>query len=82
MSDCTDCRCKDFEKCFKILNLILDNEATREQEVFFNEHIQKCSVCFAHYNIELQLRQLIKTKVNHKPIPQQLAEEIRLKIIG
>ena len=61
---------------------MLDNEATQEQEAFFNAHIEKCKICFAHYNVERQLRQLIKTKVNHQPIPQQLANEIRLKIIG
>lgn len=82
MSDCPDCRCSDFEKCFKILNLMLDNEATEDQEVFFYDHIEKCKSCFAHYNIEKQLRQLIKTKVNHKPIPNELSAEIRDRIIG
>ncbi len=82
MSNCPDCQCKDFEKCLKILNLMLDNEATEEQEAYFNDHIQKCMVCFAHYNIERQLRDLIKTKVCHKPIPKELASEIRHKIIG
>jgi len=61
---------------------MLDNEATKEQEAFFNAHIEKCMVCFAHYNMERQLRLLIKTKVNHRPIPRNLAEDIRLKIIG
>ena len=82
MSECPDCRCNDFEKCLKILNLKLDNEASEDQEAFFNTHIGKCMICFAHYNIELQLRRLIKTKVNHRPIPEELAQEIRLKIIG
>jgi len=61
---------------------MLDNEASDDQEAFFNAHIEKCMVCFAHYNIEIQFRQLIKTKVNHQPIPEELAQEIRLKIIG
>ena len=82
MSNCGDCRCKEFEKCSMILNLILDNEASDEQQDFFYEHIEKCMVCFAHFNIEKQLRQLIKAKVNHKPIPEGLASEIRNQIIG
>jgi len=82
MSDCLDCRCKEFEKCLMILNLMLDNEATKEQEAFFHDHIVKCKVCFAHYNIEKQLRLLIKTKVNQKPIPSELVSEIRNQIIG
>ena len=82
MSDCLDCRCKEFEKCLMILNLMLDSEATKEQEAFFHDHIEKCKVCFAHYNIEKQLRLLIKTKVNQKPIPSELVSEIRNQIIG
>ena len=61
---------------------MLDSEATDEQEAFFKSHIEECMVCFGHYNIEVQLRQLIKTKINHKPIPEELAKQIRLKIIG
>lgn len=82
MSDCPDCRCKDFEKCLKILNLLLDNEASKEEESFFYAHIEKCMVCFAHYNLERQLRLLVKTKISRQPIPDQLASEIRNKIIS
>jgi len=82
MSDCPDCSCSDFDKCLKILNLILDNEASADQEAFFNAHIEKCMVCFAHYNVERQIRQLIRTKVNHQSVPSALAEEIRGKIIS
>ena len=82
MSECPDCSCNDFEKCLKILNYILDEEATKDQEDFFYAHIEKCIVCFSHYNIERQLRQLIKSKVNQKQFPAELASEIRNKIIG
>jgi len=82
MGECPDCRCKDFEKCLSILNLMLDNEATPEQEAFFNSHIKNCMICFAHFNIEKQLRKLIKTKVNRKPIPEELASQIRDNIMS
>lgn len=60
---------------------MLDNEATKEQESYFLSHIEGCMVCFAHYNVERQLRQLIKTKCNNQPVPIALAIEIRNKII-
>lgn len=82
MSECPDCSCSDFDKCLKILNLILDNEATEEQETYFKSHIENCMVCFAHYNVELQIRQLLKTKLNSHPVPSALANEIRNKIVG
>lgn len=81
MSECPDCSCSDFDRCLKILNLILDNEATDDQEAFFNAHIEKCMVCFAHYNVERQIRQLLKTKLNHHPVPSALANEIRNRIV-
>ncbi len=81
MSDCPDCGCSDFDKCLRILNLMLDNEATPNQEEFFYGHIEKCMVCFAHYNVEKQIRQLLKTKLNNKEVPSALADEIRGKIV-
>lgn len=80
MGNCTSGKCKDFEKFYSILNLILDNEATPDQEKFFKVHVQNCMVCFSHYNIEKQLRELIKTKVNHRPISNDLASQIRDRI--
>ncbi|MEO1257035.1 MAG: hypothetical protein AAFY41_19440, partial [Bacteroidota bacterium] len=77
MSDCPDCGCSDFEKCLKILNLILDNESTPAQEDFFFNHIENCMVCFAHYNAEKQIRRLIKMKTKSQIIPVDLAREIR-----
>lgn len=60
---------------------MLDNEATPNQEEFFNSHIENCMVCFAHYNVEKQIRQLIKSKMNNKSVPSALANEIRGKIV-
>ena len=82
MSDCPDCSCSDYDKCLRILNLILDNEATTKQEEYFYSHIENCKVCFAHFNIEKQIRQLIKSKLCNKSVPSALANEIRSKIVG
>lgn len=80
MSSCPDCGCNDFDKCLSILNLMLDNESSAEQEHFFYSHIENCMVCFAHYNVEKQIRLLLKTKLNNKVVPDQLAQDIRSKI--
>lgn len=82
MSECPDCSCSQYENCHVILNLMLDNEATKEQEEFFLSHIEKCIVCFSHYNVEKQIRELIKTKVSRQQVPDVLAEQIRSKIIS
>lgn len=81
MSECPDCSCSDFDKCLKILNLILDDEVSQDQEEFFFSHIEKCMVCFAHYNVEKQIRELLKRKLHKKSIPSELAIEIRNRIV-
>ena len=82
MSECPDCSCSQYDKCLVILNLMLDNEASKEQEDFFLSHIEKCIVCFSHYNVEKQIRQLIKSKVCKQAVPSSLADQIRSKIIS
>lgn len=81
MGDCPDCRCNDFEKCLKILNLMLDNEATSDQEAYFYTHIESCMVCFAHYNVEKQIRVLLQKRMSRCKVPSDLAQEIRRKIV-
>ena len=81
MPECPDCSCSDFDKCLSILNFILDDEATREQEDFFYAHIEKCIVCFSHYNVEKQIRELLKRKLQKKTVPSELSSEIRNKIV-
>ena len=82
MADCPDCNCSDFDKCLRILNLMLDEEATTGQEDFFYSHIEKCITCFSHYNVEKQLRQLLRSKLKKHPVPTELAREIRNRIVS
>lgn len=81
MSECPDCSCNDFDKCLNILNQMLDSEASQEQEDYFYSHIDSCIVCFSNYNIEKQIRQLLKTKLSKQKVPDALANEIRYKIM-
>lgn len=72
--------CTEFEKCLGILYLMLDNEANHEQEVYIHTHIEKCMVCFEQYEVEKQIRQLLKTKLANQEVPQDLAHSIRAKV--
>lgn len=81
MSDCPDCRCSEFDKCFKVLNLMLDDEASPEQEEYFFRHIAKCTTCFNHYSVEMKIRELLRTRLKKKIIPSEMILEIRNKIV-
>ena len=81
MAECPDCNCRDFDKCLRILNLLLDDEVDKQQEEFFFSHIEKCIVCFSHYNVEKQIRELLKRKLQKRKVPKELAIDIRNKIV-
>ncbi len=59
---------------------MLDNEASEEEEGYLHTHIEKCMVCFEQYEVEKQIRVLLKTKLDQKPLPSGLAESIKEKI--
>ena len=72
--------CSEFKRCMEILHLMLDNEATDAEEQYVNEHIEQCIMCFEQYEVEKQIRELIKKKIANLPVPDGLANQIRTKI--
>jgi mycothiol system anti-sigma-R factor len=73
-------KCKDLAKCMEYLQLMLDDESSKEQEVFVKAHLDKCAACFEQYEVEKEIRDLLKRKLANKPVPANLAAEIQLKI--
>ncbi len=67
-------------ECLEILQLLLDKEASQEQEQFVNDHIEECIHCFEHLQLEKGIRELIRTRIANLPVPDGLANEIRAKI--
>lgn len=72
--------CAEFKKCLEILYLMLDNEASEDEEQYLNKHIENCMVCFEQYEVEKQIRELLKTKLAHQKVPSDLAQTIRNKV--
>jgi anti-sigma factor (TIGR02949 family) len=72
--------CSNQNECFEMLQLIIDGEATPEQkDHFLKEHLEQCMPCYKNYNLEIAIRQLLKTKcTNHAP--QDLVDSIKKKI--
>lgn len=59
---------------------MLDNEATSEEEDYVSKHIHKCMVCFEQYQVEKEIRELIRNKFSNLPVPEGLANQIRTQI--
>jgi len=72
--------CKE-NNCNELLQLIVDGEATREQETYFKEHITECVFCLNNYRVEQGMKQAIKEKIARLDVPKGLQESILSKII-
>lgn len=73
-------KCQESEKCLEMLQLILDGEANQQEENHFLKHMDACVPCYQHYNLEKTIRQVLKARIEKKPVPSDLIDSIRLKI--
>ena len=74
-------KCPEIDKYLAVLRLILDNESNKEEEQYLMTHLDQCSCCLKEYEIETQVRELLKSKLKQKSVPSGLANSIRAKII-
>lgn len=74
--------CADCAKVHSLLNVIIDDEATKDEETFFRDHIDECTPCLERYNVERSLIDKIKSKIDHKCCPLQVIQSIKEKIKG
>lgn len=72
--------CQNKRECLEMLQLILDGEASPEQkDHFLKEHLESCMPCYQNYNLEVAIRQLLKTKCSQHA-PQDLVDDIKKKV--
>jgi anti-sigma factor (TIGR02949 family) len=73
--------CENKRDCLQMLQLILDGEATAEQkDHFLKVHMEECMPCYKNYQLEVGIRELLKTKCCQEA-PQELVDDIKTKII-
>ena len=66
--------------CMEMLHLILDGEASHEQQEYFKSHMDRCMPCFKSYNLDMTLKELLKTRCCGGPAPADLIEQIKTQI--
>jgi mycothiol system anti-sigma-R factor len=66
--------------CMEMLQLILDGEASPEQQDYFRTHMDKCMPCFKSYSLNMSIKELVKTRCCGDGVPQELVEQIKIQI--
>lgn len=66
--------------CLEMLQVILDGEATEEQKKYFSKHMDICLPCFKGYELDMAIKQLVKSKCCGGEAPEELIEKIKVTI--
>jgi anti-sigma factor (TIGR02949 family) len=64
----------------ELIDTVIDNEATEQQEAYLRSHFEKCVCCLNQYNVDKELKELLCLKLHHKEVPEGLVESIRGKL--
>lgn len=67
-------------ECVKSLQLVVDGEATKEQEEYLMSHLNECLPCYNSYNLEKSVKSLLQIKLEKKCCPPHLIDDIRGKL--
>jgi len=73
-------KCSDENKCFELLESILDGEGEADTKEVLDEKLAKCQPCFEHYHLEKVIKEILQNKCTKHMLPSELAETIRQKI--
>lgn len=68
------------EKVSKLLDLVIDGEATSEDQHYFNHHIEDCVACFESHQKQKLLKGLVCGHLKRVIVPESLALSIKAKI--
>lgn len=74
--------CSDENKCFELLESILDGEGEADTKEVLDEKLAKCQPCFEHYHLEKVIKEILQNKCTKHMVPSELAERIRQKNPG
>lgn len=70
----------DHSECMRILNLVLDGEASPEENDFFKSRLENCMPYYQIYNVDMAIKELIKKAGYERNCPDGLVDEIKAKI--
>ncbi|AKD03129.1 zf-HC2 domain-containing protein [Pontibacter korlensis] len=70
----------DCGKVSDMLDLMIDGEASTEEQLFFNQHIEECVSCFESHQKQKLLKGLVTGHLKRVIVPNSLVHSIKAKI--
>ena len=72
--------CNHHAECMKMIQMVIDGEATAEQMQQVSQNLGKCLPCEKTYNLEKAIREALQLRIEKKSVPMSLIECIKQKI--
>ena len=70
----------DCDKVSHMLDLVFVGEASSEEQLFFNNHIEECVGCFESHQKQKLLKGLVSGHLKRVIVPESLVSSIKAKI--
>jgi anti-sigma factor (TIGR02949 family) len=66
--------------CMEMLQQMLDSEVTNEQREYFKVHLDHCLPCYKTYDLEMTIKELLKSKCCGSDVPPDVIQELQIQI--
>ncbi|QJW92464.1 hypothetical protein HNV11_22970 [Spirosoma taeanense] len=74
--------CSHQADCLKMIQLIVDGEATEQQLAKLKANLESCKPCIEMYQLEKEVKELLAKRMEKKCCPEQLVATIKSRILS
>ncbi|UFH55232.1 hypothetical protein LN737_03585 [Spirosoma sp. KNUC1025] len=74
--------CDHRADCLKMIQLILDGEATEQQLAKLQANLESCKPCIEMYHLEKEVKELLTKRMEKRCCPEQLVATIKSRILS
>ena len=74
--------CNHRADCLKMIQLILDGEATDQQLARLQVNLESCKPCIEMYHLEKEVKELLTKRMDKRSCPEKLVATIKSRILS
>ena len=74
--------CNHQADCLKMIQLILDGEATEQQLAKLKINLETCQPCIQMYHLEKEVKELLTKRMEKRCCPDELVATIKSRILS